>query len=88
MQTRRPATLGVSITFFVIASIFVALRFISRVFFVRRVVFHDYLMLIAWVCASPGRGVLCMRPAWLWTELWASLSASSAHPGDFEGIYL
>ncbi|GLI76934.1 hypothetical protein PoHVEF18_005212 [Penicillium ochrochloron] len=32
METRRPATLGVSITFFVIASIFVALRFVSRIF--------------------------------------------------------
>lgn len=54
MQTRRPATLGVSITFFVIASVFVALRFISRIFIVRRVGLHDYLMLVAWVCASLG----------------------------------
>lgn len=50
MQSRRPATLGVSITFFVIASIFVALRFVSRIFVVRRVGLHDYLMLFAWVC--------------------------------------
>ncbi|KAJ5176349.1 Major facilitator superfamily domain general substrate transporter [Penicillium canariense] len=49
METRRPETLGVSITFFVIASIFVALRFISRIFIVRRVGLHDYLMLVAWV---------------------------------------
>ncbi|KAJ5095280.1 Major facilitator superfamily domain general substrate transporter [Penicillium argentinense] len=48
METRRPATLGVSITFFVIASVFVALRFISRIFVVRRVGLHDYLMLVAW----------------------------------------
>ena len=54
MQTHRPATLGVSITFFVIASVFVALRFISRIFIVRRVGLHDYLMLVAWVCASLG----------------------------------
>ncbi|KAJ5570470.1 Major facilitator superfamily domain general substrate transporter [Penicillium hispanicum] len=49
MEGRRPATLGVSVTFFVIASIFVVLRFISRVFVVRKVGLHDYLMLVAWV---------------------------------------
>ncbi|KAJ5934752.1 Major facilitator superfamily domain general substrate transporter [Penicillium verhagenii] len=49
MQSRQPVTLGVSVTFFVIASVFVALRFISRVFVVRRVALHDYLMLLAWV---------------------------------------
>ncbi|KAJ5907884.1 hypothetical protein N7495_000566 [Penicillium taxi] len=48
MESRRSATLGVSITLFVIASIFVALRFISRVFVVRRVGLQDYLMLLAW----------------------------------------
>lgn len=56
MESRRPVTLGVSITFFVIASVFVALRFVSRVFVVRRVGLHDYLMLLAWV-----RGLF---PAW------------------------
>jgi hypothetical protein len=55
METRRPVTLGVSITFFVIASIFVALRFVSRIFVVRKVGLHDYLMLVAWVrCCSLG----------------------------------
>ncbi|KAJ5745439.1 Major facilitator superfamily domain general substrate transporter [Penicillium odoratum] len=49
MIGRQPATLGVSVTFFVIASVFVALRFISRVFVVRKVALHDYLMLLAWV---------------------------------------
>ncbi|KAJ6108026.1 Major facilitator superfamily domain general substrate transporter [Penicillium sp. IBT 18751x] len=49
MQTRQPATLGVSITFFVIASVFVALRFVSRIFIVRKVGLHDWLMLVAWV---------------------------------------
>ncbi|CAI7629384.1 unnamed protein product [Penicillium pancosmium] len=49
MQTRQPTTLAVSITFFVIASIFVALRFVSRIFVVRRIALHDYLMLLAWV---------------------------------------
>lgn len=50
METRRPATLGVSITFFVIASVFVALRFVSRIFVVRKIGLHDWLMLLAWVC--------------------------------------
>ncbi|KAJ5655510.1 Major facilitator superfamily domain general substrate transporter [Penicillium longicatenatum] len=49
MAGRQPVTLGVSITFFAIATVFVALRFISRVFVVRRVALHDYLMLLAWV---------------------------------------
>ncbi|KAJ5081510.1 Major facilitator superfamily domain general substrate transporter [Penicillium alfredii] len=49
MQGHRPVVLGVSVTFFVVASIFVALRFVSRIFVVRRVALHDYLMLVAWV---------------------------------------
>lgn len=50
MQTRQPATLGVSISFFVVASVFVALRFVSRIFVVRKIGLHDWLMLVAWVC--------------------------------------
>lgn len=49
MQSRQPVTLGVSVTIFVLASIFVALRFISRVFVVKKVGLHDWLMLLAWV---------------------------------------
>ena len=49
MEDRRPEVLIVSIVFFVIASIFVALRFVSRVFIVKKVGLHDYLMLLAWV---------------------------------------
>ncbi|KAJ6122458.1 Major facilitator superfamily domain general substrate transporter [Penicillium capsulatum] len=49
MESRRSATLGVSISLFVTASIFVALRFVSRVFVVRRVALHDWLMLVAWL---------------------------------------
>lgn len=54
MQSRQPATLGVSVTVFILASVFVALRFISRVFVVREVGLHDWLMLLAWVCDFPG----------------------------------
>lgn len=46
---RRPAVLAVSIPVFVVASLFVALRFVSQIFVVRRVALHDYLMLLAWV---------------------------------------
>ncbi|KAI2785709.1 hypothetical protein POX_h09467 [Penicillium oxalicum] len=49
MDSRQPATLGVSITVFVLATIFVALRFVSRILIVRKVGLHDYVMLLAWV---------------------------------------
>ncbi|KAK1138659.1 hypothetical protein N8T08_002125 [Aspergillus melleus] len=49
MDDRRPQALVVSIVFFVIASIFVALRFVSRLCIVRKVGLHDYLMLLAWI---------------------------------------
>jgi hypothetical protein len=55
MEGRQPAVLGVTITIFALASIFVALRFISRIFVVKKVVLHDYLMLVAWVCGAPQR---------------------------------
>ncbi|OQE36097.1 hypothetical protein PENCOP_c012G00487 [Penicillium coprophilum] len=49
MKDRQQPTLGVSITFFTIATIFVALRFISRIFVVRKIGLHDWLMLVAWL---------------------------------------
>ncbi|KAL2833348.1 major facilitator superfamily domain-containing protein [Aspergillus cavernicola] len=49
MQDRRPEVLVVSIIFFLLATIFVALRFVSRIWIVRRVAIHDYLMLLAWL---------------------------------------
>ncbi|CAG8364481.1 unnamed protein product [Penicillium salamii] len=49
MEGRRSATLGVSITFFALATIFVLLRFISRIFVVRKIGLHDWLMLVAWM---------------------------------------
>lgn len=66
MESHRSATLGVSISVFVTASIFVALRFISRVFVVRRVELHDWLMLVAWVCRFPPAGP-CMSETGLTT---------------------
>ena len=50
MEDRRPEVLVVSIVFFSLATIFVALRFVSRIWIVRRLALHDYLMLLAWVC--------------------------------------
>lgn len=49
MQDRRAEVLVVSIIFFVIATLFVALRFISRIFVVRKVGLHDHLMSLAWI---------------------------------------
>ncbi|KAJ5811039.1 Major facilitator superfamily domain general substrate transporter [Penicillium robsamsonii] len=49
MKGRQQPTLGVSITFFTIATVFVALRFISRIFVVRKIGLHDWLMLVAWL---------------------------------------
>jgi hypothetical protein len=40
----------VTIVFFVLASIFVALRFVSRWGIVRKIALHDHIMLLAWVC--------------------------------------
>ncbi|KAL4763216.1 putative MFS monosaccharide transporter [Aspergillus foveolatus] len=49
MEDRRPEVLVVSIVFFSLATIFVALRFVSRIWIVRRLALHDYLMLLAWL---------------------------------------
>ena len=49
MDDRRAEVLVVSIIFFVLASVFVALRFVSRIFVVRKVGLHDSLMLLAWL---------------------------------------
>ncbi|KAL2788076.1 major facilitator superfamily domain-containing protein [Aspergillus keveii] len=49
MEDRRPEVLVVSIVFFVLATLFVALRFVSRIWIVRRLALHDYLMLLAWL---------------------------------------
>lgn len=68
MEGRQPAVLGVSISAFVLASLFVALRFISRILIVRKVVLHDYLMLIAWVYS----------PVWWFYEA----STSNTPPGN------
>ncbi|GAD99801.1 MFS transporter, putative [Paecilomyces variotii No. 5] len=49
MQDRRTAVLVVSIILFAIATAIVALRFISRIAIVKKILFHDYLILLAWV---------------------------------------
>ncbi|KAL2867866.1 putative MFS monosaccharide transporter [Aspergillus lucknowensis] len=49
MEDRRPEVLVVSIVFFFLATIFVALRFVSRIWIVRRLTLPDYLMLLAWL---------------------------------------
>ncbi|KAL4889070.1 major facilitator superfamily domain-containing protein [Aspergillus ambiguus] len=49
MDSHRTDVLVVSIVIFVFATVFVALRFFSRIFIVRKLALHDYLMLLAWV---------------------------------------
>lgn len=75
MEGRQQATLGVSITFFSIATIFVALRFISRIFMVRKIALHDWLMLVAWV-GSPDLIPACTRGC---SENGLDLLANRAH---------
>jgi hypothetical protein len=63
VHNRATPTLVVTIVFFVLASAFVALRFVSRVGVVRKVVSHDYLILLAWVCSLP----LCPQLLYLYS---------------------
>jgi hypothetical protein len=49
MDDRRVPVLVVSIIFFVLATVVVALRFVSRLGIVRKVALHDYVILLAWV---------------------------------------
>jgi hypothetical protein len=49
VQDRGPVVLGVSVAMIVVSSVFVALRFVSRVGIVRRVGWDDYTILLAWV---------------------------------------
>ncbi|KAA8649173.1 hypothetical protein EYZ11_009842 [Aspergillus tanneri] len=46
---RRPSVLIVSIVSLLLASIFVVLRFVSRLVFARRLAWHDRLILLAWL---------------------------------------
>lgn len=75
MQTRRPATLGVSVTIFILGSIFVALRFVSRIFVVKKIGLHDWLMLLAWVCEDwlalrlPGMATRTWKAKWEHSQL-------------------
>lgn len=50
MEDRGPAILAVTIALHAVATLFVFFRFVSRIFVVRRLGLHDYLMLLAWVC--------------------------------------
>ncbi|OXV07902.1 hypothetical protein Egran_04334 [Elaphomyces granulatus] len=49
MQDRQPAVMAVTIVVFVLASIFVAFRFVSRIGIVHRIGLHDYFMILAWL---------------------------------------
>ncbi|KAI9369117.1 major facilitator superfamily domain-containing protein [Aspergillus egyptiacus] len=49
MEDRRAGVLVVSLIFFALATIFIVLRFVSRILIVRKLALHDYLMFIAWL---------------------------------------
>jgi hypothetical protein len=49
MQDRQPAVLAVTLVVFVLASIFVGLRIVSRIGIIHQVRLHDYFMILAWV---------------------------------------
>lgn len=69
-NSRAMPTLVVTIVVFVLASVFVALRFVSRVGIVRKVVSHDYLILLAWVCSLPFCPILILTFLLLGNRLW------------------
>lgn len=55
MDSRATRSRAVTIVIFILASIFVALRFVSRCWIVRRIALHDYIMLLAWVSSTSLR---------------------------------
>lgn len=51
-MTRSDAVFAVVCVFFVLATVFVAMRMVSRLVIVKRVDWDDFLMAIAWVSGS------------------------------------
>lgn len=81
MDDRRTEVLVVSIIFFVLATVFVVLRFVSRIFVVKRVAAHDYLMLLAWLIDFGFS--FCLFYA---THKGLGLHDSSINPQDRHGL--
>lgn len=52
IQNRGPVVLAVTTALLVASSVFVVLRFISRIGIVKRISWDDYFILLAWVRAS------------------------------------
>ena len=50
LQNRGPAVLAVTIAVWVISTVFVVLRLISRAGVVKKVTWDDYFIVLAWVC--------------------------------------
>jgi hypothetical protein len=51
IQNRGPVVLAVTTAMLVASSIFVILRLVSRAGIVRRILWDDYFIILAWVCA-------------------------------------
>lgn len=61
-MTRSDAVFAVTLVFYILASVFVGMRMVSRLAIVKRIDWDDGLMGIAWV--SPFRSGLGHRRAW------------------------
>ena len=53
-ENRGPAVLAVTTAVWVVATLFVALRLISRAGVVKRVTWDDYFIILAWVSSMRG----------------------------------
>lgn len=49
-DNRGPAVLAVTIALLVLSTIFIVLRLISRIGFVKKISKDDYFIMLAWVC--------------------------------------
>lgn len=63
VENRGPATLGVTITLLILATLFVLCRFITRVWIVRRVYLDDWFTLAAWALAVGFSVSICAGTA-------------------------
>ena len=62
-QDRGPAVLAVTAAMISLSSVFVALRFISRIGFVKRITLDDYFMMAAWAISFGLSFSICYATA-------------------------
>lgn len=59
VETRAPATLAVTVTMLVLASIFVFFRFVTRIWIVKKLYLDDWFILGAWILALGFSASIC-----------------------------